>query len=81
MTPLYFRGCVLISDKVLSYSEFLEMTYFDFRRLESLIMFKNKQINKPKGQNKNKVKSQISGLASRSVSDMGFSKEQLAMMF
>mgnify|MGYP003969126953 CR=1 FL=1 len=81
MTPLYFRACVLITDKIISYSEFLNMTYFDFRRLEALIVFKNKQINKPKGQNKNKIKSQLSGLASRSVSDMGFTKEQLDMMF
>ena len=82
MTPLYFRACVLISDKIISYNEFLDMTYFDFRRLEALIAFKNKQIKeKPIREKKDKVKQQLSGLTPKSVSNMGFSKEQLDTMF
>lgn len=58
------------------------MTYFDFRRLEALIAFKNKQIKeKPIREKQDKVKQQISGLAPKSVSNMGFSKEQLDAMF
>ena len=82
MTPLYFRGCVLISERIISYREFLDMNYFDFKRLEALVAFKNKQINKKsKKQNTDEIKSQLNNVQSRNVSDMGFSEEQLKLMF
>lgn len=68
MTPLYFRGCVLISEKILSYDEFMSMPYFDFIRLEKMIAFKNDMIkDKTNRQKTDKVKSELSGLQGRSV--------------
>jgi len=80
MTPLYFRGCVLISEKILSYDEFMNMPYFDFIRLEKMIAFKNEIIkDKTNRQKADKVKSELSGLQGKSVKGL-FDDEVLRNM-
>ena len=56
------------------------MPYFDFVRLEKMIIFKNEMIkNKSKQQKNEKVKSQLSGLQGKSVKGM-FDDETLRKM-
>ena len=82
MTPLFFRGSILIIENVISYSEFMQMTYRDFKRLEATFIFKNKQINsKSKQQSNDKVKANLSNVPARNVRDLGFSDEQLKGIF
>jgi hypothetical protein len=82
MTPLFFRGSILMIENILSYSEFMSMKYRDFKRIEAVWMFKNKQVqNRIKQQSQNETISKLSNVPTRSVQDMGFSKEQLKAMF
>ena len=69
-------------ENIISYSEFMGMTYRDFKRIEAVWMFKNKQVqNRTKQQSQNETRSKLSNVPTRSVQDMGFSKEQLEAMF
>ena len=69
-------------ENILSYSEFMSMKYRDFKRIEAVWMFKNKQVqNRIKQQSQNETISKLSNVPTRSVQDMGFSKEQLKAMF
>lgn len=82
MTPLFFRASILIIENIISYSEFMAMKYKDFKRLEAVWMFKNQQVNKKNKKDSNdKVKASLSNVPTRSVSDLGFSDEQLKGMF
>jgi hypothetical protein len=78
MTPYFFRGSILITDKVIGYNEFMEMSVLDFERIESLISFKNHKIRQGvKNKQNSQVKKQMHGLPVVNASDLGFSEEQL----
>lgn len=78
MTPLFFRGAFLISEKVLSYNEFMDMPYRDFKRIESTHQFmasiKNGTIQKV---DKQKTKEKLSQLNTVKASDLDLPKEYL----
>lgn len=78
MTPYFFRGSILITDRVIGYNEFMEMSVFDFERIEAMIQFKNHKIKQGvKNKQNSKVKKQMHGLPVVNAKDLGFSEEQL----
>lgn len=82
MTPLFFRGSVLIIENIISYDEFMAMPYKDFKRIEATWLFKNQQSkSRGKKQDKEKVKANLSKVPARSVRELGFSEEQLNGIF
>lgn len=69
-------------ENIISYSEFLDMPYKDFKRLEAVWMFRNKQVrNKPTKEKQEKVKANLSNIPAKSVKNLGFSDEQLKGIF
>ena len=82
MTPYYFRGLVLITEDIISYSEFMKMTYKDFSRLEAFTMFKNDyRKNKESKAKHQKTKAQLSGLNTIDINKLGFTDEQLKSLY
>ena len=82
MTPYYFRGLVLITEGIISYSEFMKMTYNDFSRLEAFTMFKNDyRKNKESKAKHQKTKAQLSGLNTIDINKLGFTDEQLKSLY
>ena len=82
MTPYYFRGLVLITEGIISYSEFMKMTYKDFSRLEAFAMFKNDyRKNKESKVKYQKTKAQLSGLNTIDINKLGFTDEQLKDLY
>lgn len=78
MTPYFFRGSILITDKILSYNEFMQMPVKDFERIEAMVRFKTHKIKQGiKKKETDKVKHQLSGLAVVDARSLGFSEEQL----
>ena len=78
MTPRFFRGSILITEGILSYNEFMNMSVFDFERIEATFIFKHSSAKrKQKRQEKAKTKSALANLPTVKASDMGFAPEQL----
>jgi len=78
MTPYFFRGSVIITERIISYTEFMQMTVFDFERIEKLYIFKNKEVNNRANREKQKeTVGKLSSLPKADISSFGFSKEQL----
>jgi len=74
MSPLFFRGSILISENVLSFSEFQEMRYCDFVKLEAthyfLLNIKNGTPKKDTQDEKAKVKEKLMGLETVHIDDL-----------
>jgi len=73
MTPLFFRGSILIAEQVLSYSDFMNMNYRDFKRIEAThsLMTNLKNGVEYKDENsKEETKEQLSKLDSIHVDDI-----------
>jgi hypothetical protein len=82
MTPLFLRVSVLVMENVITYTEFLNMEYLDFKRFEAVWSFKNKQIkSKASKQDTAQVRNKLAGVPARSVANMGFSEDQLKGIF
>lgn len=77
MTPYFFRGSILITDRILSYNEFMQMSYKDFSRIEALYVFKNKSINnRTSKKEKQETAAKLSSLPTKSVKGL-FSEEAI----
>lgn len=81
MTPLMFRGSILISEKILSYSDFINMPYDRFCKIEATSHFINmikyediKKDNLTSSTNKDDVKRKLAGLPT--VSKNSLTEEQ-----
>lgn len=73
---------MLISESIITYSEFMEMPYHRFKKLEDFIIFKNSMINRgfkkeKANQNKQEIKAKLNSLPIINMSDMGFSNQQI----
>jgi hypothetical protein len=78
MAPYFFRGSILITDKIIGYNEFMKMSVFDFERIEAMVQFKNHKIKQGVKQRQNsQIKKQMHGLPVINAADLGFSEEQL----
>jgi len=78
MTPYFFRGSILITEKILGYNEFMEMSVFDFERIEAVMRFKSHKIKKGvKDKENQSVKNKLNGLPVVSAESLGFTEEQL----
>tara|TARA_R110000737_G_scaffold8063_4_gene23624 strand:+ start:3005 stop:3250 length:246 start_codon:yes stop_codon:yes gene_type:complete len=70
MTPLMFRGSVLIASKILSYSDFVNMRYDRFCKIEATYQFMNEFKNKESKPVKSEVKSKLDGLPTTPMSEL-----------
>ena len=79
MSPLFFRGSILVSEGVLSFTEFQEMRYIDFTKLEAthyfMLKVKNGNTAKTADSEKEKTKEKLMGLDTVHIDDLGLSKE------
>ena len=68
----------MISERVISYSEFMDMPVFDFERIEKLYIFKNKETrNKLNREKQKESKEKLSALPKTDIKSLGFTDEQL----
>ena len=70
MTPLMFRGSVLIASKILSYNDFVNMRYDRFCKIEATYQFMNEYKNKESKPAKNEVKSNLEGLPTTPMNEL-----------
>jgi hypothetical protein len=71
MTPLFLRGSLLITEKIISYNEFMEMTFKDFKRIESTYYFMTNMKNGvTKTANNNETIEKLSKLDTVNINDL-----------
>lgn len=76
MTPLFFRGAILISEKILSYNDFMAMTYTQFKRIEATHSFLNDMRNgNHKADDNAKLKDKLSNLKKVNLDDLDLPDE------
>ena len=77
--PLFFRGSILVSEGVISFTEFQSMRYCDFVKIEAthyyILKVKNGSDKKTKTDKNEKVKQELSGLDEINIDDLGLPKE------
>lgn len=67
-----------MGERILSYSEFMSMTVFDFERIYALYVFKNEEVTrKMKAQENKEVASKLSSLPTINAKELGLTDEQI----
>ena len=74
MSPLFFRGSLLISEGILSFTEFQEMRYCDFVKIEAthyfMLRVKNGTSTKTINDEREKTKEKLMGLDTVHIDDL-----------
>jgi hypothetical protein len=76
MAPLFFRGAILISEKILSYNDFMTMTYSQFKRIEATYSFLTNMKNSTvKNEDNVDMKDKLSKLQTISLDELDLPEE------
>ena len=83
MSPLFFRGSILISEGILSFTEFQEMRYCDFVKVEAthyfMMRMKNGTTANTVDNKKEETKRKLDGLNTVTAEELGLSEEYLSI--
>jgi len=81
MTPYFFRGCMMVSFGIITLSEFFELRYKDFTRLEAVHQLRTNYAGvKAAKQKKAETASRLMGLPTVSLDDMDIPEEAKAFL-